>query len=167
MTRWLRRLRGAVGMGVTWAVAWALVGLSIGVGSILLPVLPWDVFFEIFDAPLPALAIPGFVAGATFSVVLGIAGRRRRFEELSLARFGAWGAAVGLLLGFFPVLVLLLDPGSTALPHLLQVAAVWSIPVTALSTLSASGSLWLAQRAQERASLGAGDVPPALGGEDR
>jgi len=27
MTTWLRRLRGAVGMGVTWAVAWAVAGV--------------------------------------------------------------------------------------------------------------------------------------------
>ena len=76
MTKWLRRIRGAVGMGLVWAVGWALAGLLIGVASMLLPGLPWDSFFQVFDAPLPALAIPGFFAGAFFSVVLGIAGRR-------------------------------------------------------------------------------------------
>ena len=88
MKKWLRRIRGAVGMGLTWAVGWALFGVLIGVTSVLLPGLPWDLFFEVFDAPLPALAIPGFVGGALFSTVLGIAGRRRRFDELSLPRFG-------------------------------------------------------------------------------
>jgi hypothetical protein len=51
---------------------------------------------------LPALAVPGFVGGACFSVVLGIAGRRRRFEDLSLSRFAAWGALGGLLLSLVP-----------------------------------------------------------------
>lgn len=31
MRRWLRRLRGAVGMGLTWAAAWFGVGLAVGV----------------------------------------------------------------------------------------------------------------------------------------
>lgn len=35
MSRWLRRIRGAVGMGVTWAVGWALVGVLIGVSTLL------------------------------------------------------------------------------------------------------------------------------------
>ena len=85
MKQWLRRLRGAVGMGLIWAAGWALVGVLIGVTSKVLPGLPfWDSFFDVFDAPLPALAIPGFVGGVLFAVVLGIAGHRRRFEELSL-----------------------------------------------------------------------------------
>ena len=90
MKKWLRRLRGAVGMGLTWAVGWAITGVLVGVASLLLPNLPWDAFFAVFDAPLPALAIPGFVGGAIFSMVLGVVGRRRRFHELSLPRFAAW-----------------------------------------------------------------------------
>ena len=55
MKKWLRRIRGVLGMGLTWAVGWGLTGLLIGVASILLPWLRWDLFFEIFDAPLLAL----------------------------------------------------------------------------------------------------------------
>ena len=33
----IRRLRGAIGMGVTWAIAWALAGLGIGLASMVLP----------------------------------------------------------------------------------------------------------------------------------
>ena len=75
MKKWLRRLRGMVGMGVTWAVGWAIAGVLIGITSNLLPGLPWHYFFDVFDAPLPALAIPGFVGGVLYSIVLGIAGR--------------------------------------------------------------------------------------------
>src|SRR5262245_33226606 len=89
-------------MGLTWAVGWALFGLLIGVTSKLLPGLPWHYFFDVFDAPLPALAVPGFVGGALYSVVLGIAGRNRRFNELSLPRVTAWGAIGGLLLSLVP-----------------------------------------------------------------
>src|SRR5689334_13739209 len=100
--RWVRRVRGAVGMGLTWAIGWAIAGLLIGVSSKLLPGLPWDAFFAVFDAPLPALAVPGFVGGVLFSVVLALVGRHRRFNELSLPRFVAWGAVGGLLLSLVP-----------------------------------------------------------------
>ena len=70
MQKWLKRARGALGMGLTWAVAWALFGLLIGVSSVLLPFLPWERFFDVFDAPLPALGVPGFVGGVIFSIVL-------------------------------------------------------------------------------------------------
>jgi hypothetical protein len=66
MTQWPGRIRGALGMGLTWAVAWALYGVLIGVASRVLPGLPWNSLFEIFDAPLPALAIPGFIGGVLF-----------------------------------------------------------------------------------------------------
>ena len=89
MKTWVRRVRGATGVGLTWAVAWAFVGLLIGLASNLLPGLPWNAFFDVFDAPLPALAIPGFLGGAFFSLVLGIAERRRRFDQLSVLRFAA------------------------------------------------------------------------------
>ena len=142
MKGWLRRIRGAVGMGLTWAVGWALVGVLIGLSWSL--GLPMEWFVEVFDAPLPALAIPGFFGGAVFSTVLGIAGRRRRFDELSLPRFGAWGAVGGLLLGL-PLLVAL-SPGE---------GAVIIGTLTLLSAVSASGSLALARMAEDRELLDA------------
>lgn len=89
-------------MGLTWAAGWAGVGILIGVISLLLPGLPWDRFFEAFDAPLPALAVQGFFGSAVFSIVLGLAARRRRFSELSLPFFAVCGAVGGLLLAQIP-----------------------------------------------------------------
>ena len=40
MKGWLIRIRGVVGMGLSWAVGWGLTGLLIGVTSILLLGLP-------------------------------------------------------------------------------------------------------------------------------
>lgn len=88
MRNWLRRARGAIGMGVTWAVAWSAVGT-----------LPRWVFRINADAPFPLIfGVFGFVAGATFFGLLVLTQRRRSFDELSLPRFAAWGAAGGVLL---------------------------------------------------------------------
>jgi len=165
MKKWLRRIRGAVGMGVTWALGWALFGLLIGVTSILLPGLPWDAFFEVFDAPLPALAVPGFFGGALFSTVLGIAGRRRRFDELSLPRFAAWGAVGGLLLGLVPAAMVAVGLASVEGGglSLWQLTALISGPLALLSAGSASGSLMLARMAEDRALLEAGEDVAEVG----
>lgn len=168
MKKWLRRTRGAVGMGLTWAAGWAVAGILIGVSSVILPELPWDAFFDVYDAPLPTLAIPGFVGGAIFSVVLGIAGRRRRFDELSLPRFAAWGAVGGVLLSLVPLTLAGMDLLSGGDPSdLVRATLVISGPFTILSALSATASLLLARRAQDRhAHRSGGDVThvrPAYG----
>ena len=157
MKRWLRRIRGAVGMGLTWAVGWALVGVLIGLGMNL--GLPMGWFVRVFDAPLPALAVPGFVCGASFSVVLGIAGRRRRFDELSLPRFTAWGALSGLSLSLVPVLAI----GAAANAAALSVVAG---TLTLLSAFSAAGTLTLARTAEKRELLDAGAEASAVGLSD-
>lgn len=158
MSGWLRRIRGAIGMGVTWAAGWAATGLLIGVTSVLTPGLPWHYFFDVFDAPLPALALPGFVGGALFSLVLGVAGRHRRFRDLSLPQFAAWGAAGGLLLSLVPAALV-----GLGLAHLAAGAhGVWTltaiiaVPLTLLSSASAAGTL-MAARMTEQPALPAGD----------
>ncbi|HEX7022180.1 MAG TPA: hypothetical protein VF171_04935 [Trueperaceae bacterium] len=147
----MRRLRGAVGMGVTWAIGWALVGIGIGVASVLLPFLPWQAFFNVFDAPLPALALPGFIGGVMFSLVLSVAARRRTFDQLSLAQVGAWGAAGGLLLSLVPATMVALglaSMGPGAGP--LQLTALISLPLMLLSAGSAMATLRLAQASAGR-----------------
>lgn len=130
--KWLRRIRGALGMGLTWAIAWFAAGL----------ILLLIVGFGAADVPFPlGFAMFGFLAGATFSVVLGIAEGRRRFDQMSLPRFAGWGAVGGLLLsGAF---VLAAGLGG----DLILVLG----PVFALSSAaSAAGSLALARMAEDR-----------------
>jgi O-antigen/teichoic acid export membrane protein len=155
MKLWTRRARGAVGMGLSWAVAWAIAGVIIGATSNLTPGLPWDSFFAVYDAPLPTLAIPGFVGGALFSLVLGIAGRRRRFDQLSLLKFAAWGAIGGLLLSLVPATAFTLGllTGNSDV-DIWKLTALISIPFTLLSALSATASLLLARRAEDRDASG-------------
>lgn len=164
MGQWLRRLRGAMGMGLTWGIAWALGGLLFGLLSTLGPARFWNAIFAVFDAPLPALAIPGFVGGVLFSLVLGTLGRRRRFEELSLARFAAWGALGGLLLALVPAALVLVGLAHLGRPDasLLTLTLALGVPFMTLSAASASGTLWLARKAQGQA-LSAGDPRDQLG----
>ncbi len=166
MNHWLRRIRGALGMGVTWAIGWAVVGIGIGALSIVTPFLPWEGFFAVFDAPMPAMAVPGFFYGAIFSIVLAIAGRKRRFSELSMPRFVAWGALSGVL---FPVLLIgtgLASPSGSAGFDWGRLAFMAGT-LAAFSTLSAWGTLALARRAERGdQSVDASD-PAALYSGDR
>jgi hypothetical protein len=129
MKKWLRRIRGAVGMGLTWAAGWALVGVLIE--------LLMDPMGSLVDVWVTALAIPGFLGDAVFSTVLRIAEGLRRFDELSLPQFGAWGAVTGLLLG---VLAVSAGVANAIFPGLWLRAAVIIGPTTLLSAVSAVGS---------------------------
>ncbi len=143
MNQWLRRIRGAVGMGLTWAIGWTVVGMPI--------MLIADEFFgfdsSVVDIWLPVFAYPGFLGGVAFSVVLGIAGGRRRFDEMSLARFAGWGALGGLLLSGFII----------AASGFASISLIVASIVTPLCAGSAAGSLALARRAKQRELLGGGD----------
>jgi hypothetical protein len=153
MTRWLRRIRAAVGMGLIWGVAWAIVGGAVMEGIV-------DPHGKILDMWPQTLAIPGFLCGAVFSGLLGLAASGRRFDELSLPRFGALGAGTGLLLG-----VLVAATGPASLPLWLR-AAVVIAPLTILSAASATASLAVARLAERRAlrTPGADDAEVRLTG---
>jgi hypothetical protein len=131
--KWLRRVRGAIGIGLTWAAAW------FGAGMVLLLV----VGFGAADVPFPLFfGLLGFLAGATFSAILGILAGRRKFDEMSLPRFAGWGAVGGLLLSGVVVLA--------AGPEQFVVLG----PVFALAgAISAAGTLALARRTEERELL--------------
>lgn len=126
-------------MGLTWAVFWAPVGLLIGM--ILDPTGAMD------EPWILVGTIPGFLGGVLFSTVFGIAARRRKLDELSIKRVGAWGAAAGLGLGILWFLAG--DQGP-------NVERVWLLPlvvissITLLSAGSAAGTLALARRGTAR-----------------
>lgn len=144
MSKWLKRVRGAIAMGLTWAVVWAPIGVLIGM------IVDRD---GSMDEPWLLIgAYPGFLGGVVFATVLGIAGRRHRFEELSIPRFAAWGAAAGLLVGSLPFAVSVSSSGASQ--WLLGGIVIGSI--TLLSAASAGGSLALARRAERRELSDAG-----------
>jgi hypothetical protein len=97
MNTWVKRLRGALGMGLIWAAGGVAIG---GLIELLDNVLPAGLpITSRVDMWPQTLAIPGFFGGLIFAVVLMIAGGRSRLEELSMPRFAAWGAIAGLLMG--------------------------------------------------------------------
>jgi hypothetical protein len=133
MQKWLRRIRGAIGMGLTWGLAW------FGAGMVLLLI----VGFGAADVPFPlGFGVLGFFAGVSFSAVLVLVEGRRRFDQMSLPRFAAWGGVGGLALSgiFVPVAGLGVDA-------LLVLAPVFALAGAAC----AAGSLALARMVEDRA----------------
>ena len=139
----LRRLRGIIGTGLTWAVGWAgifaVAGVIFGAGSV------------------PGVAVvfgfTGLVAGGAFAVILSIAERRHRLEDLSLWRTALWG-------GFGGILVAAAFSGSWE--------NFWSFAATMAVSAAASsaGTVAVAKRADRRLIEGEGDSPVALEGDD-
>lgn len=140
---WLRRIRGAVGMGLLWALAWAIVG-----GGIMEALV--DPHGEILDMWPQTLAIPGFLGGVGFSILLWMTEGHRRFDELSVHRFGALGALTGMLLGGF-AMSMGAAAGTELAPWVRALVIIG--PLTLMSTTSACGALLLARMAERRALL--------------
>jgi hypothetical protein len=127
--KWMRRIRGAIGMGLTWAVAWSLVGT-----------IPRWLFGFNPDAPFPIIfGILGFIGGIIFSGVLVLTEGRRSFDQMSLRRFAAWGAVGGVLLSAVFTRI-----ASLGVTDVLAIVPTFAIA----SAVCASGSLALARRAK-------------------
>jgi hypothetical protein len=139
MEKWMIRIGRGVAMGLGWGAAWVPVALL--VGRIVDP-------NDSMDEPwLVVGMLPGFLCGAVFSAVAGIADGRHGLYELSFSRAGAWGVASGLLVGgLWLVLALLSDPPQ----WLLNVVVVGSL--TLLSAVSGVGAALLARMGKNDAS---------------
>lgn len=131
MRKWLRRVRGAIGIGFTWGAAWA------GAGMVLAVVTGFKA-----DAPFPLVfGVLGFIAGVIFSAFLALTEGRRRFDQMSLPRFAGWGATGGLLLSAVFAKAASLDWGDV-----LAIAPTFALACA----VCASGSLAVARRAVRR-----------------
>jgi hypothetical protein len=144
-----RRLRGMLGMGITWAVGWTIVmfmiGTMIGIvdpDSIDPGEEPWRM--------AGIIALVGFLSGAAFAAIFASAERRRKIRELSVLRSAFWGALGGAVL---PLLTSMNDSVlSTTMP---------------LGALFAASTVAIARRAALRESdalevLSADDETPRL-----
>jgi hypothetical protein len=150
----LRRLRAIVGTAITWAVAWASLGLAFGVAAIARMVVlrqwTWRGVVTALVGGTLSAAIWGGIAGAAFAVVVALVERRRTIETLSVPRVALWGALGGALLPLVGLGVALVSPGAIAFPAGLGVALGFS---AVAGGLCAAGSVTLARRAV-RAELG-------------
>jgi hypothetical protein len=147
MKTWGRRIRAAIGMGLTWGAAW------FGAGTLLarIPGFDSDLPFALLFAPL------GVVTGIIFSGMLVAIERRRSFDRVSLLRFAGWGAVSGLLLTAIFVVAAALR-GASAWGEFL----VFGPPLATASAICAAGSLAIARRAERREVRGpAGDPAEA------
>ena len=134
MGKWLRRIRGAIGMGLTWAAAWSLAGS-----------VPRWVFGFNTDVPFPLVfGVLGFLAGVIFFALLVLTEGRRRLDQMSLPRFAGWGAISGFLLSAVFTRIASLGAGDV-----LAIAPTFAVACAAC----ASGSLALARRAERRELL--------------
>ena len=140
MGKWGRRIRGAIGTGLTWAAAWSLAGAA-----------PRWLFGFNPDVPFPIVfGVIGFIAGVIFFAVLMLTEGRRRFDQMSLPRFAGWGAISGILLS--AVFTRIASLGAT---DVLAITPVFAVACAAC----ASGSLALARRAERRElTSGGGDT---------
>jgi len=95
MPRWLRIIRGMIGMGLTFAA-------GVGVVASMVAVRPWLLLGGDSSREMIRLVIASsmwaFLIGVAFSGVMAITARGRQFDKLSLPQFAALGAGAGLLL---------------------------------------------------------------------
>jgi len=141
MREWVRRIRAAVGMGLSWGAAWSAAG------GLLARIPRFD-----SDLPLPLLFAPlGFATGVVFSAILVAIEGRRGFDRMSLWRFAGWGAVSGLLLS-----------GIIVVGAAVRGANVWGEfllfgpPLAMASAACGAGSLAVARWAERRELGGAG-----------
>ena len=131
-------------VALAWAVVWSPVGVLAGI--IVDPGGSLNEMWVVIGA------YPGFLCGAVFSAVIGIAEGRRGFDEMALSRVAAWGAVSGLLVGVLPFV---LGTVNTTLPLWLW-GIVTAGAVTILSSASAVGTALIARIAKQREPRGAG-----------
>jgi len=145
--KWVTRICRALMMGLAWAAVW------IPVGVVAARFIVGELDPEHIGGPLYA----GFLCGAIFAAVAGIASGRRRLGELSFSRAGASGAVGGLLGGALPFV--LGDGSGEGGPWYFWIALCSALSL--LSAVSAVVSVWMARQLRDTSP----DVPrPAVGG---
>lgn len=139
---WLRKLRGALGVGMTWGVGWGLIGGAIG--AVLQILGPGS---SIFVSPIIGWALGmsayGLISGFGFSAILSLRDGTKQLRDLSLARVALWGVlgsiSVPALFGVFGFF----DPTTTVLDVLGAVGVTG-----ALGGTFAAGSVAAARHAE-------------------
>lgn len=128
----LRKLRGVMGIGLTWGILWAAIAAAVGL--VIRITIPGS--FDPGDAGIPlAMGVVGFVSGVGFGILLSFAESRKTILDLSLSRVAMWGVL-----------------GSAALPLLTGMEDKLLFLTCPLGAIFAAGSLAIARRAELRDS---------------
>jgi len=140
MNAMLRKLRGAFGLALTWAVGWGITGFALIAVMWVVAQPEWP-FFRL-GGPFALLAAgSGFLAGGAFAGLLGTVHRKKRLADLSAKRMAIWGAAAGAIL---PVALtvgsLLLSTGLD-----LRVIGIMGLGITGLGAATGGGLVALAK----------------------
>ena len=111
-TELLRRLRGTIGTAFVWAVLWLPLG-------VLLVLYRNSQSVECFACARTSFVLAiwtgwGALNGAVFAALLMITERRNSFTDLSMRRFGLWGALVAVSV---PAAITVWDVTSYAGPY--------------------------------------------------
>lgn len=115
-----------------WAIIWGASGVLVGILS-----EAWFSYsLETHIDPLGALAIPGFLSGIAYIVLLRLLKKKGRKVECSYLKMALMGAGLGFLLG---ILAFALGTPSEKYP-LKQIMFIIIATSTLLSFLSALGS---------------------------
>ena len=154
MPRWLKVLRGMLGMGLTFSVGVGALATTVAGLVWLIPGIGGDA--EVFRLAA-ASAVWAFPIGVAFSGAMALGAGGRRFSELSVPRFAALGAGAGLLL--FGVLA-----ANAWQAWSIEAAITNAVILAGLGSGSATATLLMARRAQP--SLEQGSDPALLDSSD-
>ena len=151
MKGFLKRLRGVIKTGLTWAIGWPVLGGVLLLGEVVFGLADpssWDLGGTLVG--LGFISAIGFIAGSVFGVVFSILERHKKLEDLSLWRIALWGTVGGL-----------------TLRALLGPEFYWWHFFTVLAVGSAAGTVALAKRARRRELMeGEDDSVLSLEGEE-
>lgn len=141
MRAFLRKCRGALGIGLTWSVVWAAIFAAIGV---VVGIVDPD-SIDPGEDPLRIGAIGavfGFISGVAFGAMLALADGRTKLRNLSIGRAALWGAI-----------------GTAAFPLLTAVDNSMLIILCPVGAALAAGSVAIAKKAELRASEKLPELP--------
>jgi hypothetical protein len=142
----LRRIRGAVGNAVAWAVSWVTGGTAV------LGVLHLTGLFqladpsEIFSFFVPVLGATGFLTGMAFSTYLSLVYRDQTVLGIRMGRFMVGGAVIAGLICPLVVLLSPLAPELGASTRILLASELWTV---VFGSITAGATLKLAQGASQ------------------
>lgn len=149
VNRLIRRIRGALGLGFSWAFVGFMAG---GVIELIHNIWPNPIGAAVDIWPA-MLALPGLLGGLGFSAVLAIAGRTRRFDELSMGGFALLGAAGGFVACLVPATLMATTGGADFWINVLELAGPFAVG----GAVAASGTLAIARLSEDRELLDASD----------